>query len=308
MLSDPKIKKFKQPLLQNNIINIPSTMKELEQQFLNYLRQLGYSKDTQSMSKSAVKEFVSFAKTTEFQRIQTSDLRDFYAYLQERPLQRKVGILSDSMVRHIMYSLKLFFNWLETTQQIIHNPISSLELKKAKVNERQPLKKEEVKALFNATKNLKETAILHLFYSCGLRRSEAVLLNIEDVHFTNNLLYVREGKGAKRRVIPLTDKVKTDLELYVEHERKETDNQAFMINERGLKMSGDSYNNALKKIVLNSGQTVKCSLHHLRHSIATHLLDNGLSFEHVREFLGHTFLETTQIYAKLNNKKLFNLQ
>ncbi len=283
-------------------------MKELEEQFLHYLHQLGYSKATQNISKSSVKEFVDFAKTIDFQSIQPIDLRNFYAYLQERPLRRRVGILSDSMVKHIMYSLKLFFNWLETTQQITYNPISSLELKKAKVNVRQPLKKEEIKLLFNATENMKETAILHLFYSCGLRRSEAVLLNIQDVHFTTNLLYVREGKGAKRRAIPMTDKVKTDLELYVEKERKETENQAFVLNRNVQRMSGSSYNKLLKEILERTEINKEISLHHLRHSIATHLLDNGLSFEHVKEFLGHAFLETTQIYAKLNNKKLFNLQ
>jgi integrase/recombinase XerD len=291
-------------------------MKEIEEQFLNYLHQLGYSKATQNISKSSVKEFVDFAKTTDFQSIQPLDLRNFYDYLQERPLQKRVGILSDSMVRHIMYSLKLFFNWLETTQQITFNPISSLQLKKAIKNERQALEKKEIEMLFGASENMKETAILHLFYSCGLRRSEAVLLNIEDLHFTTNLLYVREGKGAKRRVIPLTEKVKTDLELYVSNERKacveqvsvEKENQSFMLNKIGKRMRGDSYNNVLKALLERAELSREISLHHLRHSIATHLLDNGLSFEHVRGFLGHAFLETTQIYAKLNNKKLFNLQ
>ena len=151
--------------------------------------------------------------------------------------------------------------------------------------------------------------ILHLFYSCGLRRTEAQLLNIRDVHFRDQLLYVREGKGNKRRVIPMTAKVTTDLENYYSSERinmktkNVSDEPAFMLNRFGCRMSGESYGELLKTIIKKSTishLSTIISLHHLRHSIATHLLQGGMGMEYVRDFLGHRFLDTTLIYAKVN--------
>jgi integrase/recombinase XerD len=215
------------------------------------------------------------------------------------------------MISHYVYALKTFFSWLEVTEQIDYNPISGMKFKRPKQNHRQPLSIAEINQLFAAADNLKQTALLHIFYSCGLRRSEGEALNISDVHFKNQLLYVREGKGAKRRVVPVTAQVSKDLEGYYVQERtgytanKAAGEQAFFLNKIGNRMSGDQLNKLLKKIIINSQlSTINYSLHHLRHSIATHLLQSGMSMEYVRDFLGHGFLETTQIYAKPKYEQL----
>jgi integrase/recombinase XerD len=142
-----------------------------------------------------------------------------------------------------------------------------------------------------------------LFYSCGLRRSEAEALNLRDIHFKSCLLYVREGKGAKRRSVPLTKKVSDDLLYFFSIERKDikTDTQAFIVNRLGRRMSGSGYNIIFKELLAKSKISdlkPETSLHHLRHSIATHLLESGLSIEYVRDFLGHRHLESTQVYTK----------
>ena len=165
----------------------------------------------------------------------------------------------------------------------------------------------EINQLFENTITAKETAILHLFYSCGLRRTEAENLNTSDIHFSKNLLYVREGKGAKRRVIPMNEKVKKELENYYNNERTKINEESFILNRTNERMRGDSYNRALKEIIKRSEIEKEITLHHLRHSIATHLLENGLSIEFVRDFLGHSHLEATQIYAKVRAKQLKNL-
>lgn len=133
------------------------------------------------------------------------------------------------------------------------------------------------------------------------RRTEAVRLNTRDIHFKHQLLYVREGKRAKRRAVPMPVKVSEALEAYYLEERTQVntkDTDAFMLNRTGTRMSGDSYNRRLKEIAARTAIRREISLHYLRHSIATHLLETGLPVEYVRDFLGHSHLEATQIYTK----------
>ncbi len=214
------------------------------------------------------------------------------------------------MIHHYVYALRTFFTWLEITEQIYYNPISGMTFKRPQQNGREPLSREEVQLLFEAAITWKETALLHLFYSCGLRRSEGDALNIRDVHCKERLLYVRAGKGAKRRVVPMTGRVAKELETYYLQERcsysakKVKDEEAFMLNRIGNRMSGAGYNELFKTLTGRAGISGEVSLHHLRHSIATHLLQSGMSLEYVRDFLGHSYLESTQIYARPSAEQL----
>lgn len=136
------------------------------------------------------------------------------------------------------------------------------------------------------------------------------MLNIHDIHFKEQLLYVREGKGAKRRVIPLTGKVTADLETYYLQDRcnsqvkRVKDEEAFLLNRTGNRMTGDQCGKLLQQLTDKAGIKKEITLHHLRHSIATHLLQGGMPLEQVRDFLGHYFLETTQVYAKPHAEQL----
>jgi integrase/recombinase XerD len=290
--------------------------KQIIEKFRNYLQQLGYGKTTVNMLPNCVLEFLQYNNITEVLQVNCEQINGFYEHLQTRKHQRKNTGLSQTFIHHNIYSLKVFFNWLEETKQIKINPISNLSFKKPKANTREPLSQDEILQLFEATASKKEIAILHLFYSCGLRRTEAENINTADIHFTQNLVYIRAGKGAKRRAIPITTKVKNELLAY-ENTKNENPKykkcEAFILNENGNRMLGNNYNLALKAILLrtdfynyqiNQSSNYQISLHHLRHSIATHLLQNGLSLEYVRDFLGHTHLEATQIYTKIYQLKL----
>ena len=176
---------------------------------------------------------------------------------------------------------------------------------RTKSPERETLTRTEIESLYAATESLRDKAMLSLLYGCGLRRSEAEKLNIQDVSFRTGLLYIREGKGKKRRVIPMSKKVNDDLKNYFFEERnnyikmtssKDTE-QAFMLSAKGNRLCGEAFNSNLKRLLKTAGITKPISLHHLRHSIATHLLENGLSMEKVSEFLGHEQLDATQIYT-----------
>lgn len=141
-------------------------------------------------------------------------------------------------------------------------------------------------------------------YGCGLRRTEVELLDVKDVNLEQKLLFIRKGKGKKRRVIPLTESIVKDFKDYfleTQTIRKEKE-ESFLINKNGSKMKGDNVYDLFKKI-LKRTQSLKPEnycLHSLRHSIATHLLENEMSIEMVRDFLGHSQLGTTQVYTRIN--------
>lgn len=278
--------------------------------FRDYLQQLGYSKSSVRMLPDCVEAFLERQRYIQIDEVISTDIVRFYEWLQVRPNKLFGGGLSEQYINHHIYALKVFFSWLEVTGQIRKNPISVLKFKSPASNRREPFTKAEIKALFNACTTLKEAALLHLFYSCGLRRTEGVYLNTRDIHFKQQILYVREGKGTKRRAVPITYKVSKDLESYYLEERDQPnvrDPNAFMLDRVGRRMSGSSYNRRLKWIAARVPMEREISLHYLRHSIATHLLESGLPVENVRDFLGHSHLEATQIYAKVYQKQIRKL-
>jgi integrase/recombinase XerD len=289
----------------------------LIEKFKTHLTQLGYSKGSLQTMPNCVTEFFSIVPNKKLHQLSIKDIEVYYTYLQNRPYKSnhknkyyQGNTISESYAYSHITALKLFFNWLEITEQLRYNPISAMKFKKPVNNERQPLSKAETEELFTAAITAEETALLHIFYSCGLRKTEGKDLNINDINFKQKLLYVREGKFKKRRVIPITAKVAAALEKYYQQHRSKintTEKEAFFINGIKTRMSGDSMNKLLKKILERTEISRQVSLHFLRHSIATHLLESGLSIEFVSSFLGHSNLEATQIYTKVYRRQLKNL-
>jgi integrase/recombinase XerD len=302
---------FKPPVLPSIILLL--LMNTLVNEFKNYLYQLGYSEGTRQSLPALVAEFLGQQQISYISYVEQEQVIAFYDWLHVRPLKRGSGALSEAMISQYVYALRTFFSWAEVTGQTDYNPVSALKFKQADTGTRQPLTTLAIQSLFEAAATLKEKAVLHLFYSCGLRRSEGEALNIRDIHFREQLLYVREGKGARRRVVPLTQKVTADMEAYYLQDRcsssvkKVIDEDAFMLNQRGGRLQGAGYLTILNRLKDKAGIDMEITLHHLRHSIATHLLQAGMSLEYVRDFLGHKHLESTQIYAKINQEQLNGL-
>ncbi|WP_256012523.1 tyrosine-type recombinase/integrase [Desertivirga xinjiangensis] len=279
--------------------------------FKAYLSQAGYGQSSQSMLPAMLADFLSYHNLSEINQTTPHHISQYHQHLQERPNKHQEGGLSESYIHHHVFALKVFFNWLEESGQLAHNPISALKFTQPGKKSREPLSPEAVQQLFAAAKNLKERAVLHLFYSCGLRRSEGHALNTKDIHFKQQLLYVRSGKGAKRRAVPMPAQVAADLENYYRQQRiyqvARNDESAFMLNKLGNRMHGQGYQKILKELIVRAGLPEAITLHHLRHSITTHLLENGMTVELLRQFLGHSFLETTQIYAKVSKQQILKL-
>jgi integrase/recombinase XerD len=271
--------------------------------FIGHLQNLGYSHGTILVAQRSVTEYLE--QNPEYKAATKTTITNHYQYLKQRPNKTRPGSLSDSVVSMHMYSIRLFYDFLEQTG-IIENPTTLIRFPKAKYKERIILTREEIRQLYSTADTMKEKAFLALFYGCGLRRSEAERLNVHDIDMESGLLYVREGKGKKRRAVPMSEKVKADLGSYINLERKceiKLHREAsLMINGRGTRMTKSTYYKFFGRLLVKSGINKPVSIHNLRHTIATHLLESGLEIEQVRSFLGHAELETTQIYTRVQWK------
>jgi integrase/recombinase XerD len=269
--------------------------------FKQHLRRLGYKKTTVNMLPKCLSDFLTHVNKPVHQ-IQTEDILTFRNHLKNRPNKRRTGGLSESYIHHHIYAIRLYFKWLQESGALQCNPAAVIQSKSPASEPRKILSKSEIKKLYKATETQKERAVLSIYYGCGLRRSEGQNLDLKDIRFRENLLYVRAGKFNKRRAVPLAENVKKDLLNYALEERQ-GESPSFFISQIN-RMSGSALNHTLKRLLNRANLSEEISLHCLRHSIATHLLENGLSVDYVRDFLGHKHLESTQIYTRIKSSQL----
>jgi integrase/recombinase XerD len=237
-----------------------------------------------------------------------ADLEEHLTYLQTRP-SKSGGALSLHTIGGYVFSLRLLFDYAERHGLNGGNPLAGLALPTPSKSERYVATQKEINALYKvAQDNARLTAILHLLYGCGLRRMEAEALNLGDVDYRSAVLYVRRGKGKKRRVIPLGEGVASGLKSYHKQERwrwaTDHSGKAYLLNDRGNRMLGGTIWKRLTVLVKKAGVSQRITPHGLRHSIATHLLEEGMQLEQVRDFLGHDHLETTQLYTRVKTEDL----
>jgi site-specific recombinase XerD len=162
---------------------------------------------------------------------------------------------------------------------------------------------------------------LAVFYGCGLRKAEGAALNITDIDLQRRQLFVRKGKGNKQRYVPMASKVVEDIKAYLEEGRywfleyqlqgaarkdltKKSESNAFFINQFGGRLL--AFYNRFNYLAKNADISTRFSTHTLRHSIATHLLQSGMNIEEIAKFLGHSSLESTQLYTHIINQNIDN--
>ena len=161
--------------------------------------------------------------------------------------------------------------------------------------------KEEVKLILNATRNLKHRLILWMIYSCGLRRSELINIRVTDLDRDRGILVVREGKGMKDRIVPVSEKVWEKVDEY-----KSSYHPVFWFFEgqTGGQYSSESVYRVFKQALRNAGIRKEVGVHSLRHSYATHLHENGVDIRYIQELLGHKSSRTTEIYTHVSRRNL----
>ena len=294
--------------------------KELLIAFKAWLNILGYSKSAKENYPRYLREFLYNMQQNGHEQLHTvtvTNIKDYYNYLKERPNQTTNGALSKAALNQHQQALRKFNEYLKK-----HNgkslPIHLRAEAKKEEGSQSVLTQKEIKILYDATNysnpyqhiRLRDKAILTVLYSCGLRVNEAAHLDRKDIRFSKELIFVRKGKNYKERFVPINHYNLQILENYCYDARpafyRSNHSEAFFISQQGKRLGSQSFGNRLDVLVQLTGdselQEKKVTPHTLRHSIATHLLEQGAPMEGIQQFLGHSSLETTQIYTHLIEK------
>ncbi len=281
---------FKLPLAHTLVPNAEG-MASIET-FKRYLLSKRYSPNTINTYSDALKSFLTFCNTKAIKDISNEDV---ICYNNDYILKNN---FSSSYQNQIVNSIKLFFKIVKDSQieiDKIHRPKREKVLPNV-------LSKEEVKAILEAPKNLKHKAMLSMIYSCGLRRSELLNLKPNDIDSKRNVVIIRQSKGKKDRITPLSPKILELLRNYYKEYSPKT--YLFEGQEKNTQYSARSLEEVLKKSIKLATINKPVTLHWLRHSYATHLLESGTDLRYIQELLGHNSSKTTEIYTHVSTKNI----
>ncbi len=285
----------------------------LQNNFERWLNTIGYAESTVYASTNYVRDFFAWLDKTpvkELSQINNQVVKTYHDYLQTRRNKTKSGSLSNNYIISNINALKRFSKYLQVTGKATLE--IDLQLQAIATETKTILTRTEVKALYKSCDNdilgIRDRAILSIYYGCGLRRSEGINLDVNDILLKEKRVYVRKGKNYKERYVPMSEAVKEDLENYIYYARerilsfKNIKNEALFLSMQVKRMHGNSLINRLHHLLSKTKIEKETGLHTLRHSIATHLLQSGMTLEEVSQFLGHASLESTQIYTHLANE------
>ena len=266
------------------------------QEFTKYLTSKRYSLNTIKTYVEALKSFLSFYNTKTVESINNNDVVN---YQHQFILKNQ---LSSSYQNQIINAIKLYFRTIKETAIIVE------KIYRPKTEKLLPnvLSKEEIKKILSAHSNTKHKTMLSLIYSCGLRRSELLNLKPNDIDSGRNLVIIRQGKGKKDRIAPLSPTILMLLREY--YKAYKPLNWLFEGQIRGEKYDERSLAQVLKQALVKSNIKKPVSLHWLRHSYATHLLESGTDLRYIQEILGHKSSRTTEIYTHVSTKSLQNIK
>ena len=238
---------------------------------------------------------------------QTDSVRSYLGLLNEKQY-------SKATIARKLATLRSFYKFLVKRNHISSNPVVSIRTPKQEKKLPRFLEYEEVKKLLNTPPvntwlGARDRAILETLYSTGIRVSELVALNMDDIDFLGEVVHIR-GKGKKERIAPIGSSALQVIQHYMEYRNKRAqsngnfDSKVLFVNKHGKRLSTRSVRRKMDKYLKMSGLDPDISPHTLRHSFATHMLNNGADLRSVQELLGHQSLSTTQIYTHLTTTRL----
>ena len=268
-----------------------ATLKQIEK-FINWLHSRRYSENTVKTYSEALKVFLLYFHTKSILEITNDDLIEFN---NKHILSNK---FSASYQNQVVNAIKLFYRTMQNIKidvELIHRPKNPKLLPNV-------LSKEEIKSILDATQNIKHRAMLSLIYACGLRCGEILRLTPAHVDTKRMVLIIKQSKGRKDRIAPLSSKIVELLQSYYKAYKP----QLFLFEgaQRGQAYDARSLQNVLKQNLARTNINKPVSLHWLRHSYATHLLENGTDLRYIQEILGHSSSKTTEIYTHVSNKSI----
>ena len=268
-------------------------------EYLEYLEiEKGLSENTIEAYRRDLSDFLDFCDM-DVTEVQRNNLNSYIRNLREKEYS------ATSVMRKIA-SLRGFFKWLCASEICKTNP--TLTLEQPKVPKRLPkvMTVQEIETILNENLNKRERVIVELLYGCGLRVSELVNLKVNDFDIKAKYLQTT-GKGSKDRIVPLGSKAISAIKDYMQErdftlKKFRIDTKNLLVNEHGRNLSRQDVYNFIKE----QGKKIHkhISPHTLRHSFATHLLENGADLRIVQELLGHSDVATTQLYTHISKKRL----
>lgn len=276
----------------------PIKLKELNdiykqpiQEFVKWMQQKRYSQNTINTYESMIISFFKYHHAKEIKDITKKDLIDFNTnYIL-------ANNYSYTYQNQLVNAVKLFYKQFDAIDLDLE------QLDRPKKDKRLPevLSLAEVKDLLTQIKNVKHKTLLCLLYSCGLRIGEALNLKLTSVDLDRNLLHVKSGKGRKDRFVPLSNTMINLLQTY--YNQYKPSNYVFE-GQTGGKYSAVTARQVLKRALIHTSITKHVTLHTLRHSYATHLLENGTDIRFIQELLGHNNPKTTMVYTHVSTTSL----
>jgi integrase/recombinase XerD len=261
-------------------------------EFIRWLKSKRYSESTIKTYSEAIKTFLLYYSNKAISDITNNDLIKFNNdYILKKNL-------SSSYQNQIVNGVKLFFQTIEQSKlkvDLVHRPKREKLLPNV-------LSKEEVKEILGVTQNMKHRTMLSLIYACGLRCGELLALKPMHIDSHRKLLIIKQAKGKKDRIAPLSIKsIQMLREYYAAYKPKE---YLFEGQHAGQPYDNRSLQKVLKQSLLKAQITKPVTLHWLRHSYATHLLEAGTNLRYIQEILGHSSPKTTQIYTHVSSEGL----
>ena len=273
--------------------------------FLNYcIFEKGLSDKTKLSYSNDLKMYFEYLKKhsiTTVDRISSDNIKDYLKYRSDE---------ESSTIAHNLTVIKNFHTYL-LKEKIVNKDVSEfIERPKLRKSLPKSLSVEDVDKLLdiplNSPFDYRNKAMLELMYGCGLRVSELVNLEINDIDMTNCIIRIM-GKGSKEREVPLGEYSIYYLELYLNNRDlllKEKPCSKLFLNNHGMGMTRQGFFKNLKHLLLEKGLNPDVSPHTLRHSFATHLLNRGADLRSIQEMLGHSDISTTKIYTKVSDEKV----
>ena len=277
------------------------------------------------------KNFLKFERNLSENSTQSyiQDLQKLIRFLSDNNINKKISEINSTVIREFIYqqtklikpssqsrlisSLKNFFDYLIIEKIIFINPINSIQYPKIATKIPETLSTQEIDKLIGYLKkskknSLRNCTILEVLYSCGLRVSELTNLNISDIFFDDLLIKIL-GKGRKERFVPMSKIVKDMIKDYLNSERfniitKKGFEDILFLNNRGEKLTRVMIYTILNIAKKGTGIKKKVSPHILRHSFATHLIENGADISSIQHMLGHTNITTTERYLHVSKEHL----
>ena len=279
---------------------------EVKDEFLSYLIvERGDSKATIDNYSIDLDQFISFEENKDISLLKREDISDFINYLSSK------GLKTSSIIRRSTV-IRLFYVYLNK-EKLIDVPLTGLYLPKNEKHLPSVLSTDEVDALldcFDLTKEveIRDKAMLETMYASGLRVSELLSLELGNINFVQGYIKTK-GKGSKERIIPIGEFALEYLSLYIDKVRRCNvgyKTKYVFLNKEGKPISRQYFWRKVKEYALRANIYTEISPHSLRHSFATHLLENGANLREVQEMLGHSKIETTQIYTHVSTKRIIS--